>query len=81
MQCLQPRRTTHEKEIFSLARKLKQSGNLWQRRLSLVLVEWYTRHASLHPQINALVNALENDEEYYVNKAVVWIRKNLEKGK
>ena len=24
---------------------------------------------------------LENDEEYYVRKAVIWINKNLEKGK
>jgi len=45
------------------------------------LVEWYTRIKGLHPEIKRLIRALENDEEYYVRKAVIWINKNLEKGK
>jgi hypothetical protein len=31
--------------------------------------------------IKRLVGALENDEEYYVKKAVVWLKKNFKKGK
>ncbi|MFN8251843.1 MAG: DNA alkylation repair protein [Ferruginibacter sp.] len=81
MQALQGIRKTHQKEIFALAKKLNPSANLWERRLSLVLVEWYTRDASLHGAINQLIKQLENDPEYYVKKAVVWIRKNFEKGK
>jgi 3-methyladenine DNA glycosylase AlkD len=46
-----------------------------------VLAEWYTRIKSLHPEIKKLVKNLENDEEYYVKKAIVWINKNLAKGK
>ena len=72
---------THQKEIFDLAKKLNHSKDPWQRRLSLVMVEWYTRHDDTHEQIKELVQHLENDEEYYVKKAVAWIKRNFKKGK
>jgi len=81
MQGLKPILKTHQEEIFALANKYNTSKDFWQRRLSLVLVEWYTRVPALHPEINKLVRTLENDEEYYVKKSVTWIKKNLEKGK
>lgn len=81
MQALQSIRTTHQNEIFALAKKYNGSTNFWERRLSLVLVEYYTRDASLHNDINKLVTQLENDDEYYVKKAVVWIKKNFAKAK
>jgi len=81
MQSLKPLVKKHAPEIFALANKLNQSENLWQRRLSLVMVEWYTRDAQRHSAINKLIAALENDNEYYVRKAVVWIKKNFAKGK
>jgi len=81
MQGLKPILKTHQKEIFALAKKYNPSKNFWERRLSLVLVEWYTRDASLHAEIKKLIRPLENDPEYYVQKAVAWIRKNFDKGK
>src|SRR5687768_8950312 len=81
MQGLKPILKTQQTEIFALAKKYNQSNDFWQRRLSLVLVEWYTRINELHAEIKKLVKALENDDEYYVKKAVVWINKNFEKGK
>lgn len=81
MQGLQTILKTHQKEIFGLAKKYNRSANFWERRLSLVLVEWYTRDKTLHPEIKKLVKPLENDSEYYVKKAVVWINKNFAKGK
>lgn len=81
MQALQTIKKTHQKEIFALAKKYNNSANFWERRLSLVLVEWYTRDESLHTAINKLVAPLKNDKEYYVKKAVVWINKNFTKGK
>jgi 3-methyladenine DNA glycosylase AlkD len=72
---------THKDEIFHLAEKLNQSKDPWQRRLSLVMIEWYTRISGTHKEINKLVKNLEEDKEYYVKKAVVWIKKNLKKGK
>lgn len=81
MQALQTIRKTHAAEIFTLAKKYNRSANFWERRLSLVLVEWYTRDQSMHTEIKKLIIPLENDTEYYVKKAVVWIRKNLDKGR
>lgn len=81
MQGLKPILKTHQKEIFALAWKYNSSEDFWQRRLSLVLVEWYTRLKSLHPEIKKLIKNLEDDEEYYVKKAIVWIKKNFAKGK
>lgn len=81
MQGLKPILKTHQKEIFALAWKYNDSKDYWQRRLSLVLVEWYTRVKSLHLEIKKLVKNLDSDEEYYVKKAIVWIKKNLAKDK
>jgi 3-methyladenine DNA glycosylase AlkD len=81
MQGLQTILKTHQKEIFALAKKYNQSANFWERRLSLVLVEWYTRDKALHDEIKKLMKPLENDGEYYVKKAVMWINKNFAKGK
>lgn len=72
---------THADEIFTLAGKLNQSQDPWQRRLSLVMVEWYTRHYSYHPAIKKLVKNVNADDEHYVKKAIAWINKNLNKGK
>ncbi len=72
---------THVKEIFELAAQYNHSKDPWQRRLSLVMVEWYTRHSDQHGEIKKLVRHLETDDEYYVKKAVVWIKRNFEKGK
>lgn len=81
MQGLKPILKTHQQEIFALAKKYNRSKNFWERRLSLVLVEWYTRIPELHPEIKKLIKPLENDPEYYVRKAVTWINKNFAKGK
>jgi 3-methyladenine DNA glycosylase AlkD len=81
MQFLRSIVKTHQDEIFELAGKLNHSKDPWQRRLSLVMVEWYTRIPGTHPEIKKLVKNLEDDKEYYVKKAIVWINKNFKKGK
>ena len=80
MQFLRGIVNTHQKQIFDLAGKLNCSKDPWQRRLSLVMVEWYTREGEAHKKIKELVENLENDKEYYVKKAVVWINRNFKKG-
>jgi 3-methyladenine DNA glycosylase AlkD len=72
---------THRREIFEIAKKLNHSRDPWQRRLSLVMIEWYTREAQAHQDIKALVKNLDNDQEYYVKNAVAWIKRNFKKGK
>ena len=72
---------TYAKEIFAISNQLITSKNLWQRRLALVLAEWYTRDKSFHPVIKQLLKKVEGDKEYYVKKAVVWINRNFRKGR
>jgi len=81
MQALKPLVKTHAPAIFETARVLNASANPWQRRLSLVLVEWYTRQPAMHAAINKLLKPLEDDKAYYVQKAVAWIKRNMEKGR
>jgi 3-methyladenine DNA glycosylase AlkD len=81
MQSLRSIVKTHRDELFALAAKYNRSKDPWQRRLSLVMVEWYTRHSADHADIKKLVKALEKDDEYYVKKAITWIKRNLNKGK
>jgi 3-methyladenine DNA glycosylase AlkD len=81
MQSLKPVAKKMQKEIFELSAKLLRSENFWERRLSLVIIEVFTKDKTLQPEIMKRVVALENDEEYYVRKAVVWIKRNFTKGK
>ena len=81
MQSLKPVAKAKQKEIFALSSRLLVSKNLWERRLSLVIIEVFTRDKSLHNEILRRVNALENDEEYYVKKAVKWLKRNFMKRK
>lgn len=81
MQSVQPIREKFQLEIFSLAQRLIVSTDAWQRRLALVLVEWYTRQRHLLPDIEALLHTVENDEAYYVQKAVAWVKRNIDKKK
>ena len=81
MQSLKPVAKKIQKEIFALSAKLVKSKSLWERRLSLVIIEVFTKDKSLHPEIMKRVKMLENDKEYYVRKAVIWIKRNFEKGK
>lgn len=81
MQFLRSIVKTHSKEIFDIASVYNKDKNLWKRRISLVMVEWYTRHDDKHQAILKLVKPLENDDEYYVRKAVAWIKRNFEKKK
>jgi 3-methyladenine DNA glycosylase AlkD len=81
MQSLKPVVKKIQKEIFDLSARLVKSKNLWERRLSLVIIEVFTKDNSLQAEIMRRVKMLENDDEYYVKKAVVWIRTNFEKGR
>jgi len=81
MQSLKPVAKKIQKEIFALSAKLIKSKNLWERRLSLVIIEVFTKDSSLQPEIMKRVKMLENDDEYYVRKAVDWIKRNFKKEK
>ena len=81
MQSLKPVAKKIQHEIFDLSAKLVKSKSLWERRLSLVIIEVFTKDKTLQTEIMKRVELLENDDEYYVRKAVDWIKRNFKKGK
>lgn len=72
---------THQPEIFDLSAEMLTSRNPWRRRLALVLIQYYTRDPKAKAAIMKHVRALEHDDEYYVQKAVAWIKRNFAKGR
>ncbi|HUR12067.1 MAG TPA: DNA alkylation repair protein [Flavitalea sp.] len=81
MQSLRSLVKTHTQEIFDLANTLGKSSDPWKIRLSLVLVEWYTREPSQHKAIHYLLRNAEKQDHYYVKKAIDWLKRNLQKKK
>lgn len=68
-----------QKEIFELSEKLVLSKNFWQRRFGLVLLINFKNDKNLRKDIKKILKKVEQDNEYYVKKAVVWLKKELEK--
>ena len=79
MQSLKPINKKYGKEIFALAEELASSANMWERRLSMVLLEDFTKQPALHPRILQMVNKHRSDTEYYIKKAVKWLDAALDK--
>lgn len=79
MQSLKPINLKYQKEIFSLSKKISTSKNLWQRRLSLVLLEDFCKQKDLHAEIKKRIAMHKNDTEYYMKKAVVWLEASISK--
>jgi 3-methyladenine DNA glycosylase AlkD len=68
MQALKPVAGKIQKEIFHLSAKLLKSKNLWERRLSLVIIEVFTKDESWQGEILKRAKSLKNDDEYYVQR-------------
>jgi len=66
-----------QKEIFELSRKLMKSTNPWKRRFEIVLLINFKKEKSLRKEIEAIIKQVENDKEYYVKKAIDWIKRSL----
>ncbi|MBU5557976.1 MAG: DNA alkylation repair protein [Candidatus Aenigmatarchaeota archaeon] len=69
---------TKQKEIFRISKKLVKSKNLWERRFAIVLLINFTKDESLTNEIREIIKNVESDKEYYVQKAVEWVKKKLE---
>jgi len=68
-----------QKEIFEISKELIKSRNLWQRRFALVLLVNFVKDKSPKREIRKIIKKVEDDEEYYVKKAIVWLKKELKK--
>lgn len=81
MQSLKPINKKYAKEIFALANKFSTSKNIWLKRLSMVIVEDFTKDKNYHHQILMLIEKQKKEKEYYIKKAVAWMERNLSKGR
>ncbi len=79
MQSLKSIVNTHQKETFALANKLISKKLMWQRRLALVLVEWFCRKKELQSNVNELISKVADEDEYYIKKAVIWLKASMQK--
>ncbi|MBC8048357.1 MAG: hypothetical protein H7Y00_16270, partial [Fimbriimonadaceae bacterium] len=52
---------------------------MWQRRLSLVLLEDFCKKEALHAEIKKRIAVHKNDPEYYIKKAVIWLEASVNK--
>ena len=66
-------------ELFAWSNKLVKSSNLWERRLSLVLLTHFVKDRNSRTQIEKTLARLSGDKEHYVKKAVEWLQKDLRK--
>ncbi|MEM3075432.1 MAG: DNA alkylation repair protein [Candidatus Bilamarchaeaceae archaeon] len=69
---------TKQKEIFGISKKLVKSKNFWERRFAIVLLINFTKDKSLTNEIREIIKNVESDKEYYVQKAVEWVKRKLE---
>jgi len=63
--------------IFALSETWCRSKNMWERRLSMVILWELCKDASHHKRIRAVVEIHRSDKEKYIKKAVVWLDKTL----
>ena len=66
-----------QKEILQIAKKLINSKNFWKRRFAIVLLINFVKDKNLKKEIEKIVKTVENDKEYYVKKAVDWIKRKM----
>lgn len=79
MQSLKAINKIRTSAIFDLSKSLSKSKNMWQRRLSMVLLEDFCKQPNLHPAIQEIVDLHKGDKEYYIKKAIVWLEASLKK--
>ena len=64
-------------EIFKLSKTFIKSRNPWQRRFALVLLVNFAKEDGDRQRIIEILKQVENDKDYYVRKAILWVRRCL----
>jgi 3-methyladenine DNA glycosylase AlkD len=64
-----------QKELFEISRKLVKSRDSWKRRFGVVLLINYKKDKTLAKDIAKIIKPLKNEKEYYVKKAIDWLKR------
>ncbi len=76
-QAIRPITKLKQKDVLNLSKNLIRSNNLWKRRFGIVLLINFKNDSYLKNEIKKIIKPVENDKEYYVKKAIIWIKKTL----
>ena len=68
---------THKEKILALADKFLRSKTPWQRRFGLVLFINFRKDAEIKPKVAQILKQFENESNYYVKKAIDWVKRSL----
>ncbi len=68
---------SRQNELLQLSRELINSPNPWKRRFALVLLLNFKKDAELMNAIKEIIEQAEGDKEYYVKKAVEWLKRSM----
>lgn len=77
MKSLKKLNKKYPERILSLAEQFAMSPNMWERRLSMVILWDLCKDKKWHPRIRKIADMHRGDKEKYLKKAVVWLDKTL----
>jgi 3-methyladenine DNA glycosylase AlkD len=67
-----------QKGIFEISERFISSKNFWRRRFAIVLLVELNRQGFANKKnIKVILKKAEKDKEYYVKKAVIWLKREL----
>lgn len=78
-QSVRPIAVAQRDKVFALAERLTRSRRLWERRLGIVLLLNFAAIPTERSAIRKVLAPLRSDTEPYVQKALTWIDKDLNK--
>ena len=77
MKSLKKLNKKYPERIMSLSEQFAVSSNMWERRLSMVILWDLCKDKKWHPRIKKIIDMHRGDKEKYIKKGVVWLDKTL----
>ncbi len=71
------RTVAEEEEIIEFSKRFIKSKNFWQRRLAVVALINLAKQDRYRKEIQRIISLLKDEKEYYVKKAIVWLKKSI----
>lgn len=76
-QAIRPIVKLKQKEIVDISKRFVRSKNPWKRRFGVVLLINFKNEKSMRGTIKNIIKLVEDDEDYYVRKAVGWVKRSI----
>ena len=78
-QAVRPIAKVKQEELLKLSKKLIKSKDPWERRFAIVLLINFKEEKSLKKEVESIIKEAEDngEKDYYVKKALIWVKENL----